>query len=576
MGVKNLWTVLSSTGEVVAIGSAGAPILGSPASDLPGNSCLDGKCHPSGHEERVDEFTALEDKLDNLTITNPTRSPDVSTPSIVEDVGVSLAGQAVAIDLSCWVCDSQANVNMHSVIKPHLRNLVFRTLSLLSVGVLPVFVIEGAPPELKASTMQARNQARGHGRSSSTKQPSRRQFNSVLKECCELFRLLGVPWVQAAGEAEATCAALLYSQTVKAVITEDSDVLLYGGSCVLRNFSVRTNRPTAEFYTLPRIHHKLHLDRNALIALSLLLGCDYLPAGVSGVGVASAIKLVSHWGREGVDALQKFDTWASSARDLTAPRAKFRKNDDMADLEAAIRDRAVRTPGFPFRDVVSEFQRPLVIPQQLKDDLGWGQPLVADFVVWCQQKLGWEGSYAVSKALQFAGRWYACHAPPCPPCFPLQLKLGKVGSNLALCVDSTFEGKENKTPFCSASVRESRRDEFTEIPSIKSSSDITRRALKPANQVAGSNSQFRGSSSGTKPARKQCDFEDDVTCTYESSLLSSSEFPVVNSQSSSVLSDWQSANFTKASKFNPTQERDLHSGDFDLSVFDEADEDCVQ
>lgn len=31
-------------------------------------------------------------------------------------------------------------------------------------------------------------------------------------QCCELFELLGVPWVQAEGEAEATCAALLYNK----------------------------------------------------------------------------------------------------------------------------------------------------------------------------------------------------------------------------------------------------------------------------------------------------------------------------------------------------------------------------
>ena len=37
-----------------------------------------------------------------------------------------------------------------------------------------------------------------------------RLSNAVVLQCTELFDLLGVPWVRAAGEAEATCAALNY------------------------------------------------------------------------------------------------------------------------------------------------------------------------------------------------------------------------------------------------------------------------------------------------------------------------------------------------------------------------------
>lgn len=40
------------------------------------------------------------------------------------------------------------------------------------------------------------------------------------------------------------------------------------------------------------IEEKLHLDRSSLVALGLLIGCDYVPKGVPGIGVANAMRLL--------------------------------------------------------------------------------------------------------------------------------------------------------------------------------------------------------------------------------------------------------------------------------------------
>ena len=40
------------------------------------------------------------------------------------------------------------------------------------------------------------------------------------------------------------------------------------------------------------IHTELGIDRDGLVALALLLGCDYIPKGVPGVGPANAVKLL--------------------------------------------------------------------------------------------------------------------------------------------------------------------------------------------------------------------------------------------------------------------------------------------
>lgn len=48
-----------------------------------------------------------------------------------------------------------------------------------------------------------------------------------------------------------------------------------------------------ECYRMADISRHLYLDREKLIGLSLLLGCDYCPKGVPGVGKEIAIRFVN-------------------------------------------------------------------------------------------------------------------------------------------------------------------------------------------------------------------------------------------------------------------------------------------
>lgn len=104
----------------------------------------------------------------------------------------------------------------------------------------------------------------------------------------KVLEVLGVPYVEAPMEADAQCGLMCSSGAVDGVITEDNDVLLYGGT-VYRNF-FRRNREI-EKYSLGRIESELGLSRRDLIMLSYLLGSDYT-AGVKGVGPVKALEAV--------------------------------------------------------------------------------------------------------------------------------------------------------------------------------------------------------------------------------------------------------------------------------------------
>lgn len=71
-----------------------------------------------------------------------------------------LRDKTLCIDLSIWICEAQATKGLKDQLKPYLRNVFFRTMYLVSIGVRPVFVIDGIPPELKRETILKRLDAR--------------------------------------------------------------------------------------------------------------------------------------------------------------------------------------------------------------------------------------------------------------------------------------------------------------------------------------------------------------------------------------------------------------------------------
>uniref|UniRef100_A0AAV2K9F3 Flap endonuclease GEN homolog 1 n=1 Tax=Knipowitschia caucasica TaxID=637954 RepID=A0AAV2K9F3_KNICA len=237
----------------------------------------------------------------------------------------SLSGKTLAVDLSLWVCEAQhVQAMMGRVTKPHLRNLFFRVSSLTLMGVKLVFVMEGEAPKLKAETMNKRTQSRfGFKAAAPKKLPNtnRGRFKVVLRECAEMLDNMGVPWVTAAGEAEAMCAFLDSQGLVDGCITNDGDAFLYGARTVYRNFNMNTKDPQVDCYQTCDVQSELHLSRENLVGLAIFLGCDYIPKGIQGVGKEQALKLI--FKLEGQTILQKISRWTEDNSYI--PESKMKK-----------------------------------------------------------------------------------------------------------------------------------------------------------------------------------------------------------------------------------------------------------
>ncbi|XP_016153066.1 PREDICTED: flap endonuclease GEN homolog 1 [Ficedula albicollis] len=362
----------------------------------------------------------------------------------------SLRGKTLAVDLSLWVCEAQTVKKMVGVVtKPHLRNLFFRFSFFTSMGIKLVFVMEGEAPRLKADTMSKRNEMRyGPSKKAVPVRTGRSLFKAVLKECLELLECLGVPWVQAAGEAEAMCAYLNAKGLVDGCITNDGDVFLYGAQTVYRNFAMNAKDPHLDSYTMSSIKEKLGCDRESLIGLAVLLGCDYLPKGVPGVGKEQALKLIETL--RGQNLLQRFEQWKEqfqyddnppvvvkrvihcsechhpgSYKEHEHNGCKFCENmrcckpsdskhccpcawhqweqvKQANAVEESIRKKAKSCEGFPFSEVIQEF---LVNKNKLTNIKECRRPNLLSFQLFASEKMEWTKHYACKKLLALLTRY---------------------------------------------------------------------------------------------------------------------------------------------------------------------------
>ncbi|KAG7461059.1 hypothetical protein MATL_G00205930 [Megalops atlanticus] len=214
---------------------------------------------------------------------------------------------------------------------------------------------------------------------------------------------LGIPWVTAAGEAEAMCAYLDSVGIVDGCITNDGDAFLYGAQTVYRNFNMNTK-------------------------------------GVPGVGKEQTLKLIKTL--QGQTLLQKFVQWQSEGQEMKKQTVKkvthclvcrhpgsakthersgctlcgsqrFCEPQDYdyscpcdwhrtegaqqtSSVEAGIKRKTLASEGFPFTEIINEFlvskDKPIQNVTRRKPNL----LLMQNFAL---KKMEWPKSYTSEKVL---------------------------------------------------------------------------------------------------------------------------------------------------------------------------------
>jgi DNA excision repair protein ERCC-5 len=186
-----------------------------------------------------------------------------------------------------------------------------------------------------------------------TKEQHSNQRNSdevtiqMNKEIQNLLQYFGIPYITAPMEAEAQCAALFQQQLVDGIITDDSDVFLFGGSKIYKNMF--NQNKYVECYLLSDLESEIGLDQRSLICLAHFLGSDYTE-GIAGVGPILGMELLKEF--PGTDGLTRFKEWwtkVQSGRDGEDDTSTdFRRN-----FKRLKKDSLHLDPEFPNPAVVS-------------------------------------------------------------------------------------------------------------------------------------------------------------------------------------------------------------------------------
>ncbi len=205
-------------------------------------------------------------------------------------------------------------------ITSHLSGVFYRMVNVLEEGVLPVFVFDGVPPEIKAAEVERRKEKRTEAAEKYEEALEAgdmeqafvyaTQATSLRKEMVEgakhLLDLLGIPSVMAPSEGEAQAAHMAIKGDVWAVVSQDFDSLLHGAPRMVRNLTISGKRKLPrkkqyivvkpELLELEKVLSELEITQEQLIDIGILLGTDFNPEGVKGVGPKTALKLIKEHG----------------------------------------------------------------------------------------------------------------------------------------------------------------------------------------------------------------------------------------------------------------------------------------
>ncbi len=200
-------------------------------------------------------------------------------------------------------------------VTSHLSGIFFRTTNFLEMGIRPVWIFDGTPPDLKAETIDERRQVRKEAeeqweearKEGDTVKAFRYAMASskvdahVLSSARTLLALLGIPVIDAPSEGEAQAAFMAAAGDVDYVVSQDYDTLLFGAPVLVRNLTISGKRRLhgrivtiqPEQVNLQEVLAGLSVSREELINIAILVGTDF-NSGALGIGAKTGLKKVKN------------------------------------------------------------------------------------------------------------------------------------------------------------------------------------------------------------------------------------------------------------------------------------------
>lgn len=208
------------------------------------------------------------------------------------------SGQVWAIDASIFLykfCyDPKKSKN------PHIRGFYQMFKTFLSNGIRPILVFDGSVPDIKRHTVDKRKAERQAKQdrinaSSDADEIARLEKSLItfpentFDDVIQLCQIMHIPHLRANYEADALCIKLEQLGIVQGIVSNDSDILMFGGKNLYCNYDYTDS---IDCINLPSILSQLSITYDLFVEMCVLCGTDYTVDTIPGVGSARALEIV--------------------------------------------------------------------------------------------------------------------------------------------------------------------------------------------------------------------------------------------------------------------------------------------
>jgi len=222
----------------------------------------------------------------------------------------------------------------HGHVTSHLIGLFSRVTNLMQKNIKLAFCFDGQVPELKHKELARRAEVKQEAQKryeaalavEDTEEMKKyaartsRLTKEMITQAKELLTALGIPWVQAPSEGEAQASHMAKQGHGWAVSSQDYDSLLYGTPRLIQNLSIEGRRKISGKLAYTKIEpllidleenlKTLGLTRDQLTYLAMLVGTDYAPGGVKGIGPKKGLTIVKqHLTPEKIFTEHQLENW---------------------------------------------------------------------------------------------------------------------------------------------------------------------------------------------------------------------------------------------------------------------------
>ena len=187
------------------------------------------------------------------------------------------------------------------IIVTHIHAILQKLIAFKKYNIIPIFVYDGIPPKIKEKTIEQRKVFQKYMQNkyqqAVTQDEKKRYYfmksditSKEIDDIKMLIEIFGFTNIDSIEEADSELARLSKDGIIDGIVTDDMDILIFGGNTILKNFTVSDKKKIQEI-DLNILLDELNINQKQLIDIGILLGCDYCVT-VKGIGPVNSYKYI--------------------------------------------------------------------------------------------------------------------------------------------------------------------------------------------------------------------------------------------------------------------------------------------